>query len=456
MNMGNVLFIDLWNGSFVSLLENTTSTYFLSVKFMNLNQQGLKTLSPCFINAPNLTYANFSSNVVESVQDKAFLCMQNVHTLSLAVNKLKALELYFCRDLAFLSHLYQTDNPLINIAADVFLENPGLIMIRSDWYMVCCVAIGVKDCQPQNQFVSSCSNLISSAGPKVVIMMQGIFVVLSNIGALVLQIVFPNMHSAVAEKYLIVSLNLADLLMGCYLLVIGIVDLTSQDVFYKIVSEWTNDPLCLALGLISFISSEVSLLILCVLSCARMIGIQKVGGMKFMKTKVKLACIFSWVIITISGLAYVVYLLIQNMKVRNNMCILQGISEQRYITQMERMFQMVTLTFNAFCVFVLMISMVCIFIIVSKSSRSVAKVGGQQGKSKDRRLIKLGLRLLLLLICSVITWLPFIIVSFLLLTGITVHENVLQWVAVLCLPICASTDPVLYSLVSLMRNRKKK
>ena len=64
--------------------------------------------------------------------------MTNIKTLSLAFNKLTTLEVHFSKDLLSLSHLYLNDNPLIHIAADVFLKNPALSVIRSDWYMVCC------------------------------------------------------------------------------------------------------------------------------------------------------------------------------------------------------------------------------------------------------------------------------------------------------------------------------
>ena len=63
-------------------------------------------------------------------------------------------------------------------------------------------------------------------------------------------------------------------------------------------------------------------------------------------------------------------------------------------------------------------------------------------------LLHVGLKLISLLICNVLSWLPFLIVSILLVSDVTVHENILQWVAVLGLPICACTDPILYNLAS--------
>ena len=102
------------------------------------------------------------------------------------------------------------------------------------------------------------------------------------------------------------------------------------------------------------------------------------------------------------------------------------------------------------------VSMIGIFCIVFKSYHSVIKLSGQSAKSQRGRLISIGLKLLLLISCNILTWLPFLTISLLLLTGVSVHENVFQWVVVLGLPICASTDPILYTLASLKSQIKKK
>ena len=222
MHMKYVWLISLRNGSFVFLLENlvNTSQYFQSVKCLYLNYQELYTLPPYFIDGPNMIYVNLSDNIIQSVQTKAFCLVKNVKILSLASNKLECIEAHFFNKLNMLSHLYLSDNPLITIAAKSFMGNPALVMIRSDLYLVCCVAISTKDCQPQNQFVSSCSDLISSLPQRVAIMAQGIIVVVCNIGALVTQ--FTPMHTSSSERYLIISLGFADFLMGVYLLALSL------------------------------------------------------------------------------------------------------------------------------------------------------------------------------------------------------------------------------------------
>ena len=230
-----------------------------------------------------------------------------------------------------------------------------------------CVAMYTEDCQPQNQFVSSCSDLITSLGQRVVIMTQGIVVIIGNTGALFIQFA---VRKGEAEKSLIISLILADLLMGLYLLSIAGVDLSYRVVFYTIVSEWTSGTACLVIGLVNFISSEVSLLLLSMLAFSRRISIDTVGGMTHMKTKMRNACSSAWAVIMTTGVVYVVYLFTQNMKVRNNICILLGISNQRFVTYVEQAFQIVFIGCNILFLLTMSVSMVFIFHTVTRSYKS--------------------------------------------------------------------------------------
>ena len=93
-----------------------------------------------------------------------------------------------------------------------------------------------------------------------------------------------------------------------------------------------------------------------------------------------------------------------------------------------------------------------IFLVVKNSFNTLMKTGARSDKlhsTHNARLIKVALKLALLLFCNILTWLPFMLVSILLQAGENVHENAQQWVIVLGLPLCASTDPILYNLANL-------
>ena len=170
-------------------------------------------------------------------------------------------------------------------------------------------------------------------------------------------------HFSSSERYLIFSLGFADFLMGVYLLALSSVDFIYNRVFYIIVSEWTRSFTCNMLGMISFVSSEVSLLTLCILAHARMISINKFGGMLVIKAQIRAACIVTWVVIVTSGVACVVCLNTLGTGLRNKMCILLGISpsHQRYVTDLERMLQIVLIVAAMLLLFIMTAIMVNIF-----------------------------------------------------------------------------------------------
>ena len=120
----------------------------------------------------------------------------------------------------------------------------------------------------------------------------------------------------------------------------------SKTLWLTLVSEWTGGIPCILLGCVNFISSEVSLVSLSILAFSRMISIERIGGMTYMTTKIKRACVSAWAVIMILVSTYVVYLLTHNRGVHNNLCILLGISNQRFVSQVERAFQVVFIFCN--------------------------------------------------------------------------------------------------------------
>ena len=102
--------------------------------------------------------------------------------------------------------------------------------------------------------------------------------------------------------------------------------------------------------------------------------------------------------------------------------------------------------------------MLSIIRILTTSHLAITAASGQQNvKFQKSRLRRACLKLFMMLVCNAFTWLPFLIVSILLLCGIGIHESVLQWVIVLGIPLCATTDRILYNMATVKSyfNKKK-
>ena len=313
--------------------------------------------------------------------------------------------------------------------------------------MVCCVALQttVHTFIPQDDGVSSCRNLLDSILQLLVIQVQTVAIIVGNVAALILQ----KISQQKPEAPLVYSLTSADLLMGVYLGIIVSVSFLYRDSFYTIISSWTKSSLCLFLSIVNFLSSECSLLMLTMLSAVRFKYIDRVNGLKGMGKKILISVIFLWVVSAIFGLSYLGFLSLADLKIRNNMCVLFIILHRQNVNNVEYYFQVTYVVFNLVCLLVLFASSVGLFNVVMKSARSLHRLRAHTktscGKKFKSKTVKVGSRLVVLLGCNAVCWIPVLIVSSLALAGVQIHEQVLQLMVILVIPLGAMLDPLLYN-----------
>lgn len=89
-----------------------------------------------------------------------------------------------------------------------------------------------------------------------------------------------------AVSMVIRNLAVADLLMGVYLVVLGIQDWRFREIYHEQSHEWVNSWKCATTGLLAMISAEVSLLILAFMSVERFLLIaDPFGGHRRLTTQ---------------------------------------------------------------------------------------------------------------------------------------------------------------------------
>ena len=435
-------------GDFTSLISNadsnTDSLSLGSVKVVYILHYRITSLKTDFLVGDNVRYLNLSYNMISSVHGECFRRLTNLIYLILEHNAIKSLADNPFSNPTNLKYLLMEDNPLKLVSQDVFANNTALLWVRSDYYMLCCVAKSIPDlnCSPVSTFISTCDNLISSVYLKSVVMLQGFMTTFGNIAALYVRIFVEENKS---EQYLIISLIIADLMMGCYLNIIAYVDVAYYYKFYSIILNWKKGKICMSLGWLNFVSSEVSLFLLTLLSVARAVSIEQIGGMQTYKTPIRIISIVIWLSIALYGFLYVVLINYLNQGMNNNICIIYGKSRDLEISLVEQILQFIIITANFLCILVICGSIAAVFHIITKSIKSVKKIGANRSGSNGNQVAKIGIRLLLLLLCNLLSWIPLMVISTVLLSGVNVREVLLQWMITLLLPISSSTNPVLYS-----------
>ena len=409
---------------------------------------GLELLS--FIPTPHLMKLNVSYNSIRSINERSFRVLKKLKILIFTSNKISIIKMHYFEELNNLEILYMNDNPVMDVHTEVFLHNAKLFFFRSDWYMVCCTAIYVMDCQPQSSFVSSCSSLFEGITEKVAIFLQGVTATMANSISLFSRLFY---HTSTADKVLMVSLTGADLLMGLYLCLLAGVDFYTDGTFHLIITQWTKNYICIGASLLNFVSSHVSLMILMIMSVAQWRSVTRIGGLRNVKKRVIVGCFSSWTFILGIGLLYVMYLYVKGLRLRNNMCIIMAISNLENVSKFEYLFQWIVIVLDLCLLIIIFVSMLGLLSIISASSKSVQEMISSRSDITQKKTARAERRVVMLLVCNAICWLPLLTMYVLMLIGIQIHENVLVWFTIVLLPICATTDLLLYN-IGKFRKRK--
>ena len=218
----------------ISLDKISALRSYNSLRWLQLNNMGLQILFKDFIHGPLIRWFDLSRNIIHSVKHQAFKEMKNIEILNLHSNKLKILKKYFFEHLEYLKILYLEGNPLVDIDSKILTDSPGLHLVRSDWYMLCCAVHHVSDCEPKGYLVFSCESLLSFLTAKIFISIQAVFAILVNGGVLVRMLM--GKYKA-PDLPLMISLVSADIMMGIYLLILAITDLSTSGAFHLYIAQ---------------------------------------------------------------------------------------------------------------------------------------------------------------------------------------------------------------------------
>ena len=146
---------------------------------------------------------------------------------------------------------------------------------RVDHFTHCCYA---KQSNPSvwciskdDDGFSSCDELLKNTALKYSIWILGITAFAGNLIVIIWRAIATD--ASRVNSFLLTNLAVADLLMGVYMLIIAYKDTEWDGVYFKHDFSWRASDLCKLAGVISIVSSEVSVLTLTVITLDRLICI---------------------------------------------------------------------------------------------------------------------------------------------------------------------------------------
>ncbi|XP_058979301.1 relaxin receptor 2 [Musca domestica] len=242
-----------------------------------------------FTQLDNLHLLDLNGNVIEHIHPKAFWGLKNIRDIRLIGNPIKylsaetfvqnnyldALSLAYTPlkvDESFLQTLNVSYLNLNGIKFEMIefesIQNMlNLKYIVYDRFYFCSMTPNVKRCKPNTDGVSSFKDLLSKPVLRYSAWIMAIITITGNIMVLWGRFIYRDENKAVTM--VIRNLALADILMGFYLLIIGMQDHRYRNIYHRVALDWITSWHCAAVGVLAVSSSEVSMLILAFMSLER-------------------------------------------------------------------------------------------------------------------------------------------------------------------------------------------
>ena len=316
-----------------------------------------------------------------------------------------------------------------------------------DEFIYCCYALAavpnLKCDSPGNEF-SSCDDLMKSKALRACLWILGILAFVGNISVIVWRTTIGKENRV--HSFLLTNLAVSDLFMGIYLLIIAIKDAQWLGEYFKHDIQWRAGYLCQVAGALSMFSSEVSVLMLTLITADRLICIVfPFSSMRLSWKKAYVLCSSIWVFgaaisfVPMSGINFFKDETTQaGFYGRSAVCLSLQLSEDRPAGWEYSVSFFLSLNLLAFSF--ILVAYIIIFWTVKKSSGRIRSTKVNQDTAMARKLM-------FIVMTDFCCWMPVIIIGILSLTGNFYDPEKKAYVimAIFVLPVNSSINPILYT-----------
>lgn len=316
-----------------------------------------------------------------------------------------------------------------------------------DHFTLCCYAKQASpdvSCVSKHAGISSCDELLKNTVLKYSMWVLGLMALLGNLVVIVWRAVSKDSNRV--SSFLLANLAAADFLMGVYMLIIAYKDRELQGVYFRHDISWRASNLCTFAGVLSTISSEVSVLTLSVITVERLVCI--VFQFKFarwnIKKAVRIMCVV-WILglfISLLPLFNDSYFYDYQNNVhfygKSAVCLPFQLSAEKHPGWEYSV--TIFLALNGASFLLILVAYVFMY-------RTIVKASGAVRSTRTNQDSTIAKRMMFIILTDFFCWFPVIVISILALSGnlYDPSKQVYAWIAVFVLPINSSINPFLYT-----------
>ncbi|XP_062589227.1 uncharacterized protein LOC134250885 isoform X2 [Saccostrea cucullata] len=446
-NQKNLQVLDLGNNK-ITHLYSYAFTGLVSLKVLNLEGNHLLTeiSDSAFVGLQKLPKFYLTNCRMWNIGEGTFAGLRSVHLLNISGNDIEYVSDFAFQNLSEVKVLDMRKNKIKQFSAKIFYGLSKLEKLFTDSYAFCCLKPGtVNVCLPKADEFSSCDDLMRNEFLSTCMWIMGFCSLLGNLGVFVFKVFFDKQTLKKGHGIFITNLSVSDFLMGVYLIIIASADKYYRGSYIWNDIQWRNSATCKLAGMLATISSETSVLLLCLMTIDRLIAVKfPLGQFRFTRRKA-LSCIG---VLWSTTVAMAAIPLIPGgyfegeFYSRSVVCLALPLTRDRPAGWEYSTAIFIILNFLLFVVIVL--GQCMIYREISRSTGSIKSTR----KTQDMVIAR---GLFLVIFTDFICWFPIGIMGLLALRGHVVSGEVYAWVAVFILPINSALNPFLYSFANLRK-----
>nr|XP_054759563.1 uncharacterized protein LOC129265611 [Lytechinus pictus] len=416
--------VSFWPSDYMSLVE-------LDISGIHLKEIP----ETAFLGTRNLRYLNISGNTDLAVSAAVLYNLTRLHVLDIFGINIKS------------------SDPAVS---EAFKALVNLQRLRTDEFGFCCLAPATLCEGYTNQF-SSCDDLLKDVSLRAFMWILGLSALLGNAMALAARFARRKQAGQNQIQVLFIThLALSDLLMGLYMIVIAGADSHYRGNYALHAEIWTSSFTCKMAGFLSVLSSEVSVLLVMLISIDRFLSV-----VFPLKNELHLTLRSAYIMVIASWTFSLLLSLIPALPVeyfgefygKSSVCLALPLTSDR-LPGWE--YSIVVFICTNFICFIL--TFLCYFVIyisVRKSHMRIKSLGAASN-SMMKEQIQMTTKMALVVGTDFVCWMPIIIMGILATSNLVeIPADIYAWTAVFILPLNSALNPYLYTLSTVLQRRRK-
>ncbi|XP_045187782.2 G-protein coupled receptor GRL101-like [Mercenaria mercenaria] len=390
---------------------------------------------------------NLANSLLRKISANTFAGLK-LKSLDLSNNKLEDIEPFAFNELSA-NIINFEGNTIKSLNKDIFTGVIDLQLLRTPSFKFCCIRPNYVDehnCIPTRDEFSSCEDLMRHSVLQFLLWLVGMLALLGNCLSLIYRLKVDRKRLQLGFGIFVTNLAAADLLMGVYLLIIAIADAVFRKRYIYEDEKWRGSFLCNLAGVLSTISSECSVFLLCLITLDRLLVIKFPFRPKYFTKKKSIICVLlAWVTSSFIAVLPVVYESYFQNKFysRSGVCIALPLTRDRPPGWVYSI--LVFVLFNFITFLLVAVGQWTIFYEMQKS-RGMATTA----KSSRVKDLKVARNLLLVVATDFMCWFPIGVMGVTALSGHVISGDVYAWAAVFILPVNSALNPILYTLTAII------